>query len=80
VTTGRLAKGLGSPESAATPENRRERAMAEVPEWRKALQERNAIGWIGFMLLVLAIGFGSLFFGGSSPGDKVATHSAQPAK
>jgi hypothetical protein len=54
--------------------------MAEVPEWRKALQERNAVGWIGFMLLVLAIGFGSLFFGSGSPGDKVATHSAQPAK
>ena len=38
--------------------------MAEVPEWRKALQEKNAIGWLGFILLVLAIGFGALFFGG----------------
>jgi hypothetical protein len=60
--------------------DRRERAVAKIPEWRKALQEPNAIGWIGFMLLVLAIGLGAVFFGGGSSSDRVATHSAQPAQ
>ncbi len=39
--------------------------MADTPEWKKALQEPNAIGWIGLIILVIAIGFGTLYFGGS---------------
>jgi hypothetical protein len=35
------------------------------PGWRKALEEPNAIGWIGFFILVIVIGFGTLYFGGN---------------
>jgi len=43
--------------------------MAEQrPGWRTALSEPNAIGWIGFFLLVIAIGFGALYFGGGNSG------------
>jgi hypothetical protein len=43
--------------------------MTETPEWKKALREPNAIGWIGFFLLVVAIGVGTIFFGGGSGGS-----------
>jgi hypothetical protein len=36
-----------------------------MPVWKKALQEPNAIGWIGLFILVVAIGIGSLFLGGA---------------
>lgn len=36
--------------------------MSDLPEWKKLLQEPNAIGWIGFFLLVVAIGAGTLYF------------------
>jgi hypothetical protein len=39
--------------------------MADTPEWKKVLQEPNAIGWIGLMILVIAIGIGTLYFGGN---------------
>jgi len=31
-------------------------------EWRKALEETNALGWIAFMLLVIGIGIWTIFF------------------
>jgi hypothetical protein len=37
--------------------------MSDMPAWKKALQEPNAIGWIGLFILVIAIGAGTLYFG-----------------
>jgi hypothetical protein len=47
------------------------------PGWRKALKEPNAIGWIGFFLLVIAIGFGTLYFGGTSGTADHPAHSGE---
>jgi hypothetical protein len=38
--------------------------MADLHAWKKVLQEPNAIGWIGLIILVIAIGAGTLYFGG----------------
>ena len=38
--------------------------MSDMPEWKKALHEPNAIGWIGLFIVVIAIGIGTLYFGG----------------
>ena len=35
--------------------------MSEPTGWRKTLQEPNAIGWIGLIVVVLAIGVGALY-------------------
>ena len=43
--------------------------MSDMPAWKKALQEPNAIGWIGLFILVIAIGIGTLYFGGNGPAD-----------
>lgn len=52
--------------------------MADTPEWKKALQEPNAIGWIGLIILVIAIGAGTLYFAGSrSPGSPPANQAAR---
>ncbi len=53
--------------------------MADTPAWKKALQEPNAIGWIGLFILVIAIGIGTLYFGGSGPaeGPAAVTHAAR---
>ena len=40
--------------------------MVDTPEWKKVLREPNAIAWIGFFILVIAIGFATLYFGGNS--------------
>jgi hypothetical protein len=52
--------------------------MPDTPKWRSVLREPNAIGWIGFFLLVIAIGLATLFFGSSdNPGPaKVPTTQA----
>jgi hypothetical protein len=42
----------------------RERAMTDMPAWKKVLQEPNAIGWIGLIILVIIIGAGTVYFGG----------------
>ena len=39
--------------------------MTEKSEWKKALRESNAIGWIAFLVLVFAIGVGTIMFSGS---------------
>jgi hypothetical protein len=53
--------------------------MANVPEWKKALQEPNAIGWIGFFILVILIGIGTLYFGGRShePDQPPLSHASR---
>jgi hypothetical protein len=51
--------------------------MPDMPAWKKALREPNAIGWIGFFFLVLAIGFGSVYFGGSGPAKPEVHHASQ---
>lgn len=38
--------------------------MSELPAWKRALQEPNALGWIGLFLLVIAIGTVTLWHGG----------------
>jgi hypothetical protein len=53
------------------------RAMADLPLWKKALREPNAIGWIAFFLLVVAIGFGSLYLGASEPAGPVPQHASK---
>jgi hypothetical protein len=47
-------------------------AMAEEPAWKKALQETNAIGWIGFVILIVAIAVGSILWGPEHPSGKGA--------
>ena len=51
--------------------------MADMPGWRKALREPNAVAWIAFFFLVLAIGFGSAYWGGSGPGGPAAHHASR---
>ena len=55
--------------------------MSDLPEWKKLLQEPNAIGWIGFFVLVVAIGLGTLYFHGAPAAPKghavPATHASQ---
>jgi hypothetical protein len=40
--------------------------MARLPDWKQFLAEPNAVGWIGLMLVVIAIGAGVLYFGSGS--------------
>jgi hypothetical protein len=42
--------------------------MSEAPVWKRALREPNAIGWIVLFLVVIAVGFGSLYVGSSASG------------
>jgi hypothetical protein len=45
--------------------------MSDLPEWKKALREPNALAWIGLFILVVVIGVGSLYFSGiDAPGPK----------
>lgn len=55
--------------------------MADTPEWKKVLREPNAIGWIGFFILVVVIGFATLYFGGNNPDQaKPATTASHAAR
>jgi hypothetical protein len=38
--------------------------MASIPEWKKLLQEPNAMGWIGLIVVAVLIGLGTLYYGG----------------
>jgi hypothetical protein len=51
--------------------------VSESPAWKKALREPNAIGWIAFFFVVAAIGFGSLYFGGSDPAKPDIQHASK---
>ncbi len=33
-------------------------------DWKQVLREPNALGWIGLFVVVIAIGVGTLYFGG----------------
>jgi hypothetical protein len=50
--------------------------------WKEALKEPNAIGWIGFFILMVLIGFGALYFdrGHSSPIGATPAGNSQAAK
>ena len=51
--------------------------MSEAPAWKTALREPNAIGWIVFFLLAVAIGFASVYFGSSGPARQDIHHAAK---
>lgn len=38
--------------------------MAGIPELKKVLQEPNAMGWIGLIVVAVLIGLGTLYYGG----------------
>ncbi len=52
--------------------------MAKERNWKTALKESNAIGWIAFFVLVIGIGVGTIMFGGGDKPlrDKAAETSA----
>jgi len=50
--------------------------MADTPEWKKSLRESNALGWIAFLVLVIAIGVGTIMFGGAPLSVKDASQAA----
>jgi cytochrome c biogenesis factor len=50
--------------------------MSDKPEWKKALRESNALGWIAFLLVVIAIGVGTIMFGGAPVSVKNSAQSA----
>jgi len=56
--------------------------MSTKSAWKDALREPNAWAWIAILIVVLAIGVGTLVFGGSKPhkGQPVAAHQAGRAK
>jgi len=39
--------------------------MSDKPEWKNILNEANALGWIAFLVVVIAIGVATILFGGS---------------
>ena len=51
--------------------------MPDLPFWKMALREPNAIGWIAFFFLVVAIGFGSVYFGGPDPAKPEVQHASK---
>ena len=55
--------------------------MSDKPEWKEILRESNALGWIAFLILVIAIGVGTVLFGGEPAPVKdraQATNGAAP--
>ena len=48
--------------------------MSDNAEWKNILNEANALGWIAFLVLVIAIGVATILFGGS---PKSVTDRAQ---
>ena len=52
--------------------------MSGKSEWRKAFREPNAMGWIAFFVLVVAIGAATMIFG-STPEPKGAKQASHPA-
>jgi hypothetical protein len=45
--------------------------MPETSDWKKTMRESNALGWLAFFGLVVAIGVGTIIFG-SAPDQKAA--------
>jgi hypothetical protein len=50
--------------------------MTERPAWKSVLREPNAAGWLTLMILVLAIGCGTLYFGAHEPNAGMGEHAA----
>lgn len=50
--------------------------MADPSPWKRFLEEPNALGWLAFLVLVIAIGIAALYFG---PTDTEKAISAAPA-
>jgi hypothetical protein len=51
--------------------------MSEPSAWKTALREPNAIAWIALFFVVAAVGFGSLYFGGSDPAKPDIQHASK---
>jgi hypothetical protein len=51
--------------------------MPEPPPWKRALREPNAIAWIALFFVVVAVGFGSLYFGNHGPATQGTQHAAK---
>jgi hypothetical protein len=43
--------------------------MSDKPGWKDAMKEPNAIGWIAFLILMIGIGFGTVYFGADKTGS-----------
>jgi hypothetical protein len=57
--------------------------MSDKSEWKKALGECNALGWIAFLVLVIGIGVGTIIFGGAPTtpkGNPVAANQSSQTK
>jgi len=50
--------------------------MADTSAWKRLLAEPNAVGWIAFLVLVIAIGAGVLYYGA---GEEHAATTAKSA-
>lgn len=50
--------------------------MANKSAWKRLLAEPNAVGWIAFLVLVIAIGAGVLYY---SPGEERTATTANPS-
>jgi hypothetical protein len=49
--------------------------MADTSAWKRLLAEPNAVGWIAFLVLVIALGAGVLYF---APNEEGAATTANP--
>ena len=67
VATGRLARRPVLADFERSWARSRGTDMSDKPEWKRALQEPNAIAWVMLIILVIAIGVGTLYFGVGSP-------------
>jgi hypothetical protein len=74
---GRLVRALVRGSNRAGLVKGKGSEMSEPPAWKKALREPNAIGWIAFFFLAVAIGVGSIYFGGSEPAGQHGQHAAK---
>jgi hypothetical protein len=51
--------------------------MSEPSAWKKALREPNAIAWIVLIVVVAAVGFGSLYFGSDGSARQGTQHATK---
>lgn len=42
--------------------------MAGSPEWKAALREANAVGWLALFALVIVVAASAVYFGGKAEG------------
>ena len=48
--------------------------------WKEVLKEPNAIGWIGLIIVVIAIGVGTVYFSGDNSEKPSQLTTGQAAK